>query len=62
MTSNKNGGVQLGLAFVFGGGNVHVVKSIVHFTSMVDNLVFNVQYFGHYKKTKCNNSVEKCSS
>jgi hypothetical protein len=58
----KLGGVQLGLVFVFKGGNVHVLNSSVHFARMVDNLVLKVQYFGHYKKTKHYSSIEKCSS
>jgi hypothetical protein len=63
VTSNKNGGgVQLGLAFVFRGGNVHVLNSSVHFASMLDILVFTVQYFWTLQKTKWNSSVEKCSS
>jgi hypothetical protein len=45
VTGNKNGGLQLGLAFVFWGGNVHFLNSSVHFASMVDNLVCKVQYF-----------------
>jgi hypothetical protein len=51
VTSNKNGGVQLGLAFIFRGGNVHVLNFSVHFASRVDNLVFEVQYFWTLKKT-----------
>ena len=44
------GGVQLGLAFVFRGKSVHVLNSSVHFASMVDNLVFKVQYFWTLQK------------
>jgi hypothetical protein len=36
VTCNENGGVQLGFAFVFRGGNVHVLNSNVHFASMAD--------------------------
>jgi hypothetical protein len=52
VTINKNGGVQLGLAFVLGGVNVHVLNPSVHFASMVDNLVLKVQYFWTLKKLK----------
>jgi hypothetical protein len=62
VTGDKNGGVRLGLAFVLRGKTVHVLKSSVHFASMVDNLVFKVQYFWTLKKTKCCSSIEKCSS
>jgi hypothetical protein len=44
VTGNRNGGLQLGLAFVFRGGNMNVLNASVHFASMVDNLVFKVQY------------------
>ncbi len=50
VTSNENGEVQLGLAFIFRGGNVHVLNSSVHFASMVDNLVFKVHYFWTLQK------------
>ncbi len=43
-------GVQLGPAFVFGGGNVHVLNSSVHFASMVVNLVVKAHYFLTLKK------------
>jgi hypothetical protein len=35
VTGNKNGGVQLGLAFIFRGGNVHFMHFSVHFASIV---------------------------
>ncbi len=62
VTGNKNGGVQLGLAFVLRGKNTPVLHTSVHFASMIGNLVLKVEYFGTLKKTKCNSSVEKCSS
>jgi hypothetical protein len=46
----KIGGVQLGLAFIFRGGNVHVLNLSLHFASMVDNLVTKIQYFWTLQK------------
>jgi hypothetical protein len=45
VTGNKNGGVQLGLAFVFRGKNGHFMHYSVHFTSMIDDIVLKVKYF-----------------
>ena len=49
MTGNKNGGVQLGLAFVFRGKNTPFLRTSVHFASMIGNLVIKVDYFGTLK-------------
>ena len=66
VSGNKNGGVQFGLAFVLRGGNTPFLRTSVHFASMIDNVVLEiVEYFWTLqknKKTKCNSSVEKCSS
>ncbi len=62
VTSNKNGGVQLGLAFVFRWKNVHFMHFSVHFASMVDNIVLKVKYFWTLQKTKHYSTIEKCSS
>ncbi len=62
MAGNKNGGVQLGLAFVLRSKNTPFLHTSVHFASMIGNLVLKVEYFETLKKTKCNSSVEKCSS
>jgi hypothetical protein len=51
VTSNKNWGVHLGLAFVFRGEDAHVLNSSVHFAIMVDNVVFMVQYFWTLQKS-----------
>jgi hypothetical protein len=45
VTSNKNGGVQLGMAFVLRGKNTAFFSTSVHFAGMIDNLVLKVQYF-----------------
>jgi hypothetical protein len=58
-TGNDNGGVELGLAFVLRGGNMHFLHSSVHFASMIDNIVLKELTFVHHKKTKCYSSVEK---
>ena len=50
VTGNKNGGVQLGLAFVFRGKNTPFLRTSVHFASMIGNLVLKVEYFGTLKK------------
>ncbi len=39
------GGVQLCLALVFRGGNVHFMHFSVLFASMVDNIVLKEKYF-----------------
>jgi hypothetical protein len=62
VTSNKNGGVQLGLDFVLRGKTVHFLHFSVHFARMIDDIVFKIQYFWTLQKTKCNSTVEKCSS
>jgi hypothetical protein len=43
---NKNGGVQLGLAFVLRGKNTPFLRTSVHFASMIVNLLLKVEYFG----------------
>ncbi len=63
MSSNKNGGVQFGLAFVLRGGNTSFLQTSVDFASVIDNGVLKIEYFWTLqKKKKCNSSVEKCSS
>jgi hypothetical protein len=51
VSSNKNGGVQLGLAFVLRGGNVHFMHFSLHFARMIDNIVLKVKYFWTLQKT-----------
>jgi hypothetical protein len=62
VTSNKNGGLQLGLAFVLRRKNVYFLHLSVHFASMIDNIVRKVKYFWTLPKTKHYSSVEMCSS
>jgi hypothetical protein len=50
VSGNKNEGVQLGLAFVFRGENVHFLHSSVHFASMIDKIVLRVKYFWTLQK------------
>jgi hypothetical protein len=50
VTSNKNWGVQLGLAFVLRGKAVHFLHLSVHFASMIDNIVLKVKYFRRLQK------------
>jgi hypothetical protein len=58
-TSNKNGGVQLDLAFVFRGKNTPFFCTSVNLDSMIDNSVLKLQYIWTLKKTKYYSSVEK---
>ena len=45
VTCNKNGWVQLGLAFILRGKTVHFLHLSVHFASMIDSIVLKVKYF-----------------
>jgi hypothetical protein len=45
VSSNINGGLQLGLAFVLRGGNVIFLHFSLHFANMIDNIVLKVKYF-----------------
>jgi hypothetical protein len=50
VSSNKNGGVQLGLAFILREGNLHFMHFSVYFASMINNIVLKVKYLWTLQK------------
>ena len=54
MSGNKN--VQFGLAFVLRGGNTPFLQTSVHVASMIDNVVFMIEYF--WTRQKLNVTVD----